>query len=235
MKQCKIKYAISLLAIIVMMFSCDFAKKTSTKSISERNIVPEVIICDLDMPEPQIIIDSQMTFEEAISGTNAPQDIINQLVLIDVEYYSTDNKLHRGQLLLNKSIEKDIVAIFDTIKSIRFPIAQAIPVVAYDWDDNRSMAANNTYSFSYRKVAGTNNLSRHAEGKAVDINPVFNPLIWKSPNENRPVQPENAKYDKTVPGTLYLEHPVVKEFIKRKFTWGYNFSRYYDIHHFHKK
>ena len=215
----------------MIIASCDSSVKKTT---TEDNFLLQDTVVE-QIPEPEtIIIDSRMTFEDAIAGTKAPQDIINQLVLIDVEYYSTDNKLHRGQLLLNRAIEEDIVAIFDSIKIWRFPIAQAIPIVAFDWDDNLSMAANNTSSFCYRKVLGTDNLSRHAMGMAIDINPFFNPMIWKPPYENRPVEPENAQYNKEVPGTLYLEHPVVREFLKRKFTWGYYFSRYYDIHHFQK-
>jgi len=220
-----------VLLLLLITTSCDFSvKKTTT---ANNSLQQDTIMEEITKPEI-IIIDSQMTFEEAISGTKAPQDIIKQLVLINVEYYSTDNKLHRGQLLINRFIEKDIIAIFDSIKVRRFPIAQAIPIVAFDWDDNLSMAANNTSSFCYRKVAGTDNLSRHSTGMAIDINPLFNPMIWKPPYENRPVKPANAQYNKEIPGTLYLEHPVVQEFIKRKFIWGYDFSKYCDIHHFHK-
>ncbi len=214
---------------MVIISSCDSTvKKTTTEN---KSLQPDTIAIE-KLPESEIIIDSQMTFEEAIAGTKAPKNIINQLVLINVEYYSVDNKLHRGQLLINSCIEKDIIAIFDSIKNWHFTIAQAIPVVAFGWDDDRSMAANNTSSFCYRKVAGSNNLSRHAEGMAIDINPFFNPMIWKS--DAHRMKPENAKHDKHVSGTLYPEHPIVKEFLKRKFMWGYNFSKYYDIHHFHK-
>jgi len=219
----------------MMIMSCDFSVKKALAGndfLQQDIVVVEEIIDKIK--EPEIIIDSQMTFKEAIAGTKAPQDVINQLVLIDVEYYSTDEKLHRGQLVINRSIEKDVIAIFDSIKAWHFPVAQAIPIVAFDWDDARSMAANNTSSFCYRNVSGSKNLSRHATGKAIDINPFFNPIIWKPPYENRPVKPENAKYDKSIPGTLYPEHPLAKEFLKRKFVWGHNFSKYYDTHHFQK-
>ena len=222
---------VNTLFLVMIMISCNSSVKKTTAA---DDFLPQDTIIE-KITEPETIIDSQMTFEEAIAGTNAPQNIIDQLVLIDVEYYSTDDKLHRGQLLLNRSIEKDIVAIFDSIKSWRFPIAQAIPIVAFGWDDNLSMAANNTSSFCYRKVAGTDHFSRHAKGMAIDINPFFNPMIWKTPYENRPNKPENAQYNEEIPGTLYLEHPVVQEFIKRNFKWGYYFPRYYDIHHFQKR
>ena len=222
---------IGVIGVPVIITSCDFSMKKTSK---ENNFLQRDTIIVEETKEPEIIIDSQMSFEEAIAGTKAPQDIIDQLVLIDVEYYSTDHKLHRGQLLLNRSIEQDITAVFDSIKAWHFPIAKAIPIVAFDWDDNFSMSANNTSSFCYRKVAGSKNLSTHAKGTAIDINPFFNPIKWKAPNEHRPVQPENAQYNKEIPGTLYPGHPVVKELLKRKFIWGYNFSKYHDIHHFQK-
>ena len=223
--------AICVICVFIIITSCG----SSVKETTVTNDFPQqdTIVIE-EITESEIIIDSQMTFEEAISGTKAPQNIIDQLVLIDVEYYSTDDKLHRGQLLLNRSIEKDIAAIFDSIKTLRFPVAQAIAIVAFDWDDNLSMAANNTSSFCYRKVQGSKTLSLHAKGMAVDINPFFNPVIWKPPYKNRPVEPENAQYNKEVPGTLYPGHPVAEEFLKRQFVWGYDFSKYYDIHHFQK-
>ena len=36
------------------------------------------------------VIDSKMTFEEAIAGTKAPADIIDSLCLIDVRYFAFD-------------------------------------------------------------------------------------------------------------------------------------------------
>ena len=233
LKICAICVICAICIICAITTSCDSSVKKTT---AENDILlQDTILIEVEeLKEPEIIIDSRMTFEEAISGTKAPQEIIDQLVLINVEYYSTDHQLHRGQLLLNRSIEKDIIAIFDSIKTWRFPVVQAIPIVTFDWDDDCSMAANNTSSFCYRKVQGSKNLSHHAEGKAIDINPLFNPMMGKSPDRSNRVKPQDARYDKEVPGTLYPGHPVVQEFLKRKFVWGYNFSKYYDIHHFQK-
>ena len=46
---------------------------------------------------------------------------------------------------------------------------------AYDGDDDASMEANNTSAFNDRNVVGTQSLSMHAYGAAIDINPVQNP------------------------------------------------------------
>ncbi|MGB4016704.1 M15 family metallopeptidase, partial [Petrimonas mucosa] len=176
-----------------------------------------------------IVVDSRLTFQEAIAGTKAPDEILDQLVLIDVVYRSTDLKVHQGQILTNKKIEEDIREIFTFMLENNFVVEKAIPVVAYDWNDSLSMADNNSYSFCYRNIS----YSKHAKGLAIDINPRLNPLRWK--NENRPNQPVGAVRDTTVNGTLYPGHVVVEEFKRRGFRWGHTFSKYYDDHHFEKQ
>ena len=74
-------------------------------------------------------MDCNFTFEEATDGLEIPSSIIKQLVLVDVEYYSFDEKLHKGQIVINKKASKDIKAIFEFIKEVRFPIAKVIPIV----------------------------------------------------------------------------------------------------------
>ena len=177
---------------------------------------------------PDTVVDADFSFEEAISGTRAPQQIIDDLTLFDVLYLSVDEKIHRGQILTHKSLEKDIREMFDFMLQHRFVVEKAIPVVAYHWSDSLSMADNNTYSFCYRNIA----YSKHARGMAIDINPRFNPLRWKK--INRPNQPQGAVLDTTVNGTFYPGHPVVKEFQRRGFKWGHRFLRFYDDHHFKK-
>lgn len=176
------------------------------------------------------IVDSQMTFDEAVAGSKAPKEIIDSLVLLDVMYYSTDGKIHKGQLLVNRNVAKDIKEIFEIILQNKFPIAKAIPIVKYNWDDSISMQGNNTSSFNYRNIAGTNRLSLHSFGRAIDINPFFNPVIHKDGR----TEPNGAVYDQKRPGTFSEEHFIVKEFVKRGWRWGGHFSSYKDLHHFDK-
>lgn len=201
------------------------------KSIS--NTIAKLILClfilSVNMHAEEVIIDSQMSFQEAIKGTKAPKEIVDNLVLIDVKYYSTDNKLHQGQLLIAKSVREDVEAIFQIILAEKFPVEKCIPIVKYNWSDNASMEDNNSSSFCYRKVAGSKNLSRHAMGMAVDINPRFNPVV----HTNR-LSPKNGKYDTKRPGTITANSSITKEFIKRGWKWGGTFRKYKDYHHFHK-
>ena len=219
----KPSFFITVFIITIYLYSC-IGEKTQ-KSESE-NMVP---VTDTIPEKDTIVIDSQLTFEEAVAGTKAPRSIIDELVLFDVLYKSTDDKLHKGQILTNRKIENDIRDIFEFMLKNDFVVEKAIPIVHYNWNDSLSMDDNNTYSFCYRNIA----YSKHARGMAIDINPRFNPVRWKK--INRPNQPENAVLDTTVNGTLHPEHIVVKEFRRLGFRWGHTFSKYYDDHHFEKR
>ncbi len=224
MKRISIWFAILMIGIF--SFSCvEKNNNENTESTSADSVMIK------SQPE---IIDCNYTFEEATAGSGAPQKIIDELVLLDLRYYSTDNQIHKGQVLTNKKIADDITEMFDFMLSIHFPIYRAVPIVRYGWDDNRSMAANNTSSFCYRNIANSKRRSKHSYGMAIDINPYFNPIRFKSPNQNRPNIPEGAVMDTTIAGTLHSKHPVVLEFNQKGFRWGHHFRRYFDNHHFEK-
>jgi hypothetical protein len=201
-----------------MLYSCTHQNKEAKILKIEKSTIKS----------DSVIIDCNYSFEEAIQGTRAPIEIVNQLKLINVRYYSTDKKIHQGQVLTNSKIADKIVTLFNYILYTKFPVAHAIPIVKYNWNDELSMQANNTYSFCYRNEG----FSKHALGMAIDINPYFNPLRWKDGYENRLNKPLNAHYDPAVPGTFYKLHPVVQEFRKLGFYWGHNFTVKYDDHHF---
>jgi peptidoglycan LD-endopeptidase CwlK len=178
----------------------------------------------------EIIIDCSYTIEEAIKRNEIPESIIKQLTLIDVEYYSFDDILHKGQLVVNKKVSKDIVEIFKFIKASRFPIAKVIPAVYYNWNDEASMDDNNTTAFNYRKVKGFKVLSPHSYGLAIDINPQQNPHI-----KGKVFQPVTGKYDRNIKGTILRESKLVQEFVKRGWQWGGRWRSSQDYQHFEKK
>lgn len=179
----------------------------------------------------EIIVDSDMTFNEAIRGSKAPKEILDSLVLIDVLYYSFDKKLHKGQLVIHRDLKDEVLQVFEMIKILKFPIGKVVPVVKYNWSDDKSMIDNNTSCFNYRTIAGTNRLSLHARGRAIDINPLLNPVVYPDGR----IEPKGAKYDPKVLGTLYSTHPVVLEFKRLGWRWGGDFNSYKDYHHFDKE
>jgi peptidoglycan LD-endopeptidase CwlK len=176
-----------------------------------------------------LLIDSDMNFEQAISGINIPANQIKQLELITVYYYGFDDKVHQGQLVVNKSAAKDLIEIFEFILESKFPIERVIPISKYYWSDDNSMNDNNTSCFNYRFVSGTRVLSKHAAGLAIDINPKLNPYVKNEINS-----PSNSKYDLNIPGTISEDSPLTLEFKKRGWFWGGDWKNLKDYQHFQK-
>jgi peptidoglycan LD-endopeptidase CwlK len=177
-----------------------------------------------------VILDSDFNFSDAIAGTNAPLEIVDRLSMVDVCYYSFDGRRHQGQVIVNSELEDDVCEIFVLIEKLKFPIGSAIPIVVYSWQDDESMADNNTSGFNYRVIEGTTKLSLHSFGRALDINPVQNPVIYP----NGLIAPTGTVYDPQTKGTFTAANPIVQEFLKRGWHWGGNFDQPKDYHHFEK-
>ncbi len=171
-----------------------------------------------------------MSFKEAAKGTKAPKSVLAQMVLLEVQYYGTDKKLHQGQMMVHRDLAGDVKEIFSKMLAEKFAVHKAVPMSAYGWDDNKAMADNNSSAFCYRNIAGTDELSWHALGRAIDINPKFNPWIHKDGK----CCPPDGKYDVKRSGTLCEGGVISKLFLKKGFIWGKDFAKYEDIHHFEK-
>jgi len=192
-----------------------------------------ILYCSLSaqIESNTVIIDCHHTRETALGDTvKVPRSILSQQSVVSVKYYSFDNKIHRGQIVVAKSVVNDIKALFDFIVMIKYPIAKVIPVGFYGNSDSLSMLDNNTSGFNYRCVSSTKILSKHAYGRAIDINPFHNPCIDK-----KGIQPTGSKYDPDEPGTLSDTSSIVQFMKKRGWTWGGDWKSKKDYQHFEKK
>jgi len=180
--------------------------------------------------EPGFVIDSDVAFEEAVAGISIPQNILENLRLVDVYYYGFDEKLHKGQVVVHKEVVLDIIEIFEFIRESHFPIEKVVPISKYGWSDEKSMQDNNTSAFNYRFISGSRVISNHAAGLAIDINPALNPYI-----KNGDSLPKNCTYDTTKAGTISSGSLLVKEFKQRGWQWGGDWKSLKDYQHFEKK
>jgi hypothetical protein len=101
---------------------------------------------------------------------------------IDLNYRTFEGEVARGQLVANADSVDDLVEIFTELFEAGFPIARMEPVEKYGGDVLLSLQANNTSAFNCRKPGQINapvTESPHANGRAIDINPVQNP--WRDP------------------------------------------------------
>jgi peptidoglycan L-alanyl-D-glutamate endopeptidase CwlK len=155
-----------------------------------------------------------------------PWEIKKHLVVCELPYYSFDNDVHTGQMVIHEDLVERVRNIFGELAQRKFPIYSIVPVVAFQWSDVRSMMANNTSAYNYRYIAHTKELSLHAYGRAVDVNPMLNPCI----EQGRPT-PKGACYNPRIPGTITPE--VVRLFRKHGFSWGGHWGSPKDYHHFY--
>ena len=177
----------------------------------------------------KIMIDADYTFDEALRGSSIPSSVKNKLDLVSVKYYGFDGKLHQGQIIVNKEIANDIVEIFKVIEKTKFPVEKVVPIVEYNWSDEKSMNDNNTSSFNYRFISGSRILSMHANGLAIDINPKQNPYV-----KNGTSIPAGSEYKLKNMGTIEPDSKIVKVFKEKGWTWGGDWKSLKDYQHFQK-
>ncbi len=176
-----------------------------------------------------VVIDAEYTLEESLIGITIPAYIKKDLRLVTVQYYGFDGMLHQGQLVVNVAIENDVKDIFNLIRKLKFPIEKVIPISEYNWSDEMSMRDNNTSAFNYRYVSGTKILSMHAQGLAIDINPLQNPYV-----KNGSCSPEGSSYDIKKRGTFKPQSEIVKAFKEKGWEWGGDWKSLKDYQHFQK-
>ena len=155
-----------------------------------------------------------------------PREIIDDLVVISPGYWSLEHGVRTGQLALHRAIAPRVLRGLSRLCAGHFPIHSMVPIVAYGWDDVRSMQANNSSGFNYRFIAGTDRLSLHAHGLAWDLNPLWNPCcsdgFWVP----------DVPYVPDAPGTLSRDFWVVRVFEDMGFTWGGRWHEPFDPQHF---
>jgi hypothetical protein len=110
----------------------------------------------------------------------------------------------------------------------------------YNGDDTASMLDNNTSCFNYRVVDGTTNLSKHALGCAIDINPFYNPYVVfnKDGSGETYISPKGSEIyaDRSAdfPYKIDENDLCYKLFKEHGFTWGGDWNSCKDYQHFQK-
>lgn len=104
---------------------------------------------------------------------------------LKVLHCRADGSTGIGEMVCHRDIAEKLRTIFRSLYDNRYPIERMVLIDEYDADDELSMTANNTSCFCFRQIAGTKRLSKHAQGLAVDINPLYNPQVKTSPNPSK--------------------------------------------------
>ncbi|HEY8125966.1 MAG TPA: M15 family metallopeptidase [Methylocystis sp.] len=151
-----------------------------------------------------------------------------------VPYLDFDGNAQTGSLIVAKSVAKAVAAAFqDIFDSGKFRIYRMSLIDEFGGDDARSMAANNTSAFNCR-TTDRGAMSRHAYGKAVDINPVQNPYReggLTEPEAGRAYD-ELSKRRRDIVGIIVDGDVVTRAFARQGWRWGGHWKRSVDYQHF---
>jgi len=152
------------------------------------------------------------------------------LAYLEIAHVTFDGGVARGELVVAAALAKRAVELFRRLYQLGFPIRQMKLVDDYDASDDASMAADNSSAFNFRVIAGTDLLSQHALGRAIDINPVENP--WRKPDRIIPKAGEAFADRKRVqPGMIVRPGPVVAVLDELGWEWGGDWRHAFDDHH----
>lgn len=156
------------------------------------------------------------------------------LALLRLPFVDFYGDTHTGEMIVARDVADEMLDIFAEIYAAGYPIQSMRLVHEFGGNDRLSMSANNTSAFNCRVVGGTNRMSQHAFGRAVDINPVHNPFVTRTLTSPRAgVDYDNAsERGADVPGVIREGDAVVRAFKARGWGWGGNWSSLKDYHHF---
>jgi len=178
---------------------------------------------------------SRMLGRSYPEGCRVPRTDLRYLRVL---HYDAEGQVQQGELVCNKRIATDLADIFRQLYEARYPIERMRLIDDYEADDERSMAANNTSCFCYRSVAGSTKLSKHAQGLAVDVNPLYNPCVKTDRNGHQRVQPAAGKpyADRQLPSPYRLttDDLCYRLFKAHGFAWGGSWRSLKDYQHFEK-
>lgn len=188
--------------------------------------------------------------EEAMGGTVPAVNIMpsgkeaainyGDLCYLTVLHYDFEGQVQTGNLICNYGIAQDLLEIFYELYQNEYQIEKIRLIDEYDGDDTASMEDNNTSCFNYRVVDGTDSLSKHALGCAIDINPLYNPYVvydYKGTGETYISPSEGKTYaDRSLdfPYKIDEDDLCYKLFKQHGFTWGGDWNSCKDYQHFQK-
>ena len=188
------------------------------------------------MPRGLLLIIFSLLFSPAGVRLVGAQTVV--LDTLTVLHVNAEGETCEGVIICNKAIADDLRDIFIELYRQRYPIERIRPISEYDNDDERSMTNNNTSCYCYRPIAGSNRLSNHALGMAIDINPLYNPCVKQNKDGTLLVEPAAGRpyvnRKKSFKYKISKNDLCCRLFIAHGFRWGGNWRSKKDYQHFEK-
>ena len=159
----------------------------------------------------------------------------NQLRYLRVSYLDFNMRPQVGEIIVAQTVARDVLSAFNQIYCDQsFLIDKMRLIYHYGGSDLRSMKDNNTSSFNCRLTSSGKRLSEHSFGKAIDINPVQNPYVYKKTTSPIAGHPYDTAAKRVHPqrGMVRDGDIVTKAFANIAWKWGGNWRNSKDYQHF---
>ena len=225
--------------VLILIFSAlSFISQSNTEqTIMMDNIISQEI--DNVINEP-VFISQEIpdNIYEKMIGNSIPvkyKSKVNRdsLSYLRITYIGFDGKEYIGEMIVAAKLASEVLDIFKELYEIRYPIEKITLIDEYQANDELSMTDNNTSCFCYRVINGSQSLSKHSLGTAIDINPLYNPYV-----KNDLVSPVSSVIYSD--REMEFEHKISKNdriykiFTSRGWTWGGDWKSPKDYQHFEK-
>ena len=188
------------------------------------------------------ISDEVFSFINEKSYQENPDVALSDLRYMKLLHYNFNHELQVGELIVAADLQSDFIGIFTELFQAEYEIqSMYLPDNYWTGDptstDSASIDVNNTSCFMYRPATGSGNLSKHAYGRAIDINPQQNPYVsYTSGSPKWSHENANDYIDRTtgLPHVITEEDICYQVFTKYGFTWGGSWANVKDYQHFQK-
>jgi len=154
--------------------SMSMAENDDTETVDENGVI---VHSNVKNVKEAIGLQGPYTANYPPPAGEIPQSVIDDLVLLNVEYVNYEGKECRGQIVTFKKAEDKMKTVFKKLKEIGYPIERCELPVKYNWNDEDLMSKNITNSFNYRAVTNGSSISPHGSYPVIDINPLWNPFF----------------------------------------------------------
>ena len=169
---------------------------------------------------------------------------LSDLRYLKLLHFNFDGNIQVGELICNAALAQDMIDIFTELFYCRYQICSMHLIDNY-WtgdgveSDEASIEVDNTSCFCYRRATDAENLSNHAYGRAIDINPLENPFYIIRPDGSLEYYHTNAEpyllnRDPSIPHVITEVDDAYRIFTAHGFSWGGHWSNPKDYQHFEK-
>ncbi len=201
------------------------AEQNRPDNLSETNVNP--IFAKEDIPDAV----KEKMLNVTISDSSPVS--FSDLSYLTITYIGYDDAVHTGNMVIDKTLADDALDIFKELYAEGFPIEKIRLACEYGGSDELSMEDNNTSCFNDRPIEGTNTVSNHALGRAIDINPLINPYI-KGDTLLPVTAGQYLDRGLNEKGIITADGICVRIFKSHGWEWGGDWNSLKDYQHFEK-